>query len=171
MRLAPESHARLEAFLREHTGDPSLRLPRIRVYAGAFSRWLTGKLKVGAMTVGHRIFVAPRLVARDGAGRLTFPGWLLAHESLHVVQYAREGYLRFFVKYLRDYFGALRASGGWDAAARMAAYLAINHEREAREAEHAFRGWAGPGLTAAKAAEEAVAPRREEVTPSPPSRI
>jgi hypothetical protein len=170
MLLAPESHERLETFLREHVGDPRLRLPRIRVYSGAFSRRLTGGLKVGAMTVGNRIFVAPRLVARDGEGRLTFPGWLLAHEALHVVQYAREGYLRFLFKYLSDYFAALRAGGGWDAAARMAAYLAIGHEREAREAEHAYRGWTGPGLTVAKMEEQIAEGSPLEATPSRPSR-
>ena len=144
MRLAPPAHARLETFLREHAGDPSLRLPDIHMYAGRFSRWLTTTLKVGAVTVGHRIFVAPRLVGRDEEGRLTFPGWLLAHEALHVIQYEREGYLRFFLKYLRDFLGALKASGGWDAGARMAAYLAIRHECEAREAEAAYHGWTGP---------------------------
>ena len=168
MRLAPSAQARLEKFMREHVGDPALQLPRIRMHSGGFSRWLTKSLKVGAVTVGRHIFVAPVMVGRDEEGRLTFPGWLLAHEALHVLQFEREGYVRFLIKYLRDYFGALKAIGGWDAGARMAAYLAIGHECEAREAEAAYHSWTGGPLAAEPSGvEETRAEARDDTAAGP----
>lgn len=132
--------------MREHLGDPSLSLPPITIHSGRVSNLVTKFLKVGAITVGRRIFLAPRRVERGVDGRdACAPGWLIAHEALHVLQYEREGYLRFFFKYLRGYFRALRALGRWDAAARMAAYLAIAEECAAHEAEEAYRLWSERG--------------------------
>ncbi len=141
MKLALSSHTQLQEFLREHTGKNSLRLPHIQIYTGRFARFLTRALKVGAITVGRRIFLSPQLLERDAEGRINAPGWLIAHESVHVVQYMEAGYLRFFFRYLRGYFKALRATGRWDSAARMAAYLAIAEECEAHQAEDAYRAW------------------------------
>ena len=141
MRLSTAAHERLEKFLGEHLGEPGLCLPRIQLHSGRVARLLTGALKVGAMTVGRHIFIAPRLLERGEDGRLAAPGWLIAHEATHVVQFGREGFAGFLYKYLRGYFGALRQCGSWDAAARMTAYLAIAEECAAREAEHAYRKW------------------------------
>lgn len=136
--------------MREHLGEPALRLPPVTVHAGWFARLLTKSLKVGAITLGRRIFLSPRRVERGDDQKASAPGWLMAHEALHVLQYERDGDLRFFFKYLRGYFSALRAGGRWDAAARMAAYLAIAEERAAHEAENAYRSWserrAGEGV-------------------------
>ena len=139
MKLAHESHARVEEFLRQHLGDPGLRLPAFSLYTGRFAWLLMKGLKMGAITFGRHIFVSPALVGRSEDGRAIVPGWLIVHESVHVLQYERVGYLRFFFEYLRGYWRALRASGKWDAAGRMEAYLAIAAECDAREAEHAYR--------------------------------
>ena len=141
MKLAAPSHARIEAFLREHLRDSELRLPPIRICHGRLARWLTRSFKVGAITFGRRVFISPRLIKHRPDGQKTVPGWLVTHEAVHVLQYEREGALRFLLTYLLEYWRLLRASGRWDAAARMAAYLAIASESAAREAEHAYQGW------------------------------
>ncbi len=69
------------------------------------------------------------------------PGWLAAHEAVHVLQYERDGLVRFLISYLREYFRTLACSRRADAAARMAAYLSIPHEIEARIAELAYASW------------------------------
>jgi hypothetical protein len=71
-------------------------------------------------------------------GRLTLPGWLVVHEAAHVLQYAEKGFARFLLGYLGGYWRALRGGRRWDAAGRMAAYMAIEEERAARAAEHAY---------------------------------
>ncbi len=141
MKLADESHARIEGFLREHLKEPELRLPPIKVHGGALARCATRALKIGAITFGRHVFISPNWVERKAGGRRTAPGWLIAHEAVHVLQYEREGWLRFLLNYVLDYWRLLRASGGWDAAARMAAYLAITKESAAREAEDAYKIW------------------------------
>ncbi len=118
-----------------------MRLPPVSIYSGRLARWLTGAGRVGAITLGRRIFVAPGFVKRDEDGRRTIPGWLLAHEAAHVLQYERAGMFRFLSAYLRGYVRALRELGRWDAGARLAAYLSLAEEREARTAEAAYRAW------------------------------
>jgi hypothetical protein len=145
MRLSSEAHLELEEFLRAQLGRPDLELPPISIYVGRFARLLMRTIGMGAITFGRRVFVAPSLVGRDAEGRLTIPGWLLAHEAAHVLQYEERGYARFFRDYLRGYWRALRAGGGWNAAARTAAYLAIAEECAAREVERAYRHLKGVG--------------------------
>ena len=145
MKLAAPSHARIEAFLREHLQDSGLRLPPIRICDGRLAHWLTRTFKVGAITFGRHVFISPRLVEHQPDGQKTAPGRLVAHEAVHVLQYEREGTLRFLLTYLLEYVRLLRTSGRWDAPARMAAYLAIAKESAAREAEHAYQGWSGSG--------------------------
>ena len=91
-----------------------------------------------AMTLGRHVFVRPGLFRKDVLGRLTLPGWLVVHEAAHVLQYAEKGFARFLVGYLGGYWRALREGGRWDAAGRMAAYRAIEEERQAHAAEHAY---------------------------------
>ena len=143
MKLAPESHARIERFLREHFRDENLRLPPMVIYGSFFSRCLTRLFHIGAITFGHRILVAPALVKHEKENnRKTVPGWLIAHEAVHVLQYERDGVIRFLVIYLRGYWKGLRgARPRWNAAARMAAYLNIAEECAAREAEDAYQMW------------------------------
>jgi hypothetical protein len=139
MLLAAESHARLERFFREHFNDPALQLPPLFFYESRLLMWLGRRLHLGAITFGRRIFVLPKFVVRDGEGRLTVPGWLAAHEATHVLQYERAGWVRFLALYLRGYWQALRAQERFSLASHEAAYLAIREEREAIEAEKAYR--------------------------------
>jgi hypothetical protein len=142
MRLAPEAHRQIEAFLRERRRSEALRLPPVQVYVGRWSRLLTRTFGITAITFGRRVFVSSRVVRRDGRGRVTVPARLLAHEAMHVVQYTEAGFVCFLFSYLKEYWRELRAQPGWGRAARQAAYLAIKHEREAYEAEGAYATWA-----------------------------
>ena len=74
------------------------------------------------MTVGRLILV---LRDDDRTGRRT----LLAHELVHVEQYAELGVVRFLRPYLREYFANL-----WRLRSHRQAYLAISFEAEARAA-------------------------------------
>ena len=141
MRLATESQKLIEAFMAERFGLETLKLPPIYLYQGRVADWLTRAFKIGAITFGRHIFVATRLVARDESGRLSIPGWLIAHEATHVWQYQRAGFLGFLFSYLRGYWRALRAQQMWNGEARMVAYLAIAEECDARESESAFEDW------------------------------
>ena len=139
MRLSDESHSHVEQFFRAHKGDPGLALPRIRLHAGVCARLLMlASAGMGAMTLGRHVFVRPGLLRKDPAGRVTLPGWLVVHEAAHVLQYAERGFVRFIWGYLRGYWRALRGGGRWDAAGRMAAYMALEEECEARRAEDAY---------------------------------
>ena len=138
MLLAAESHERLERFFREHFGDSGLRLPPLFFYRSRLLLWLGRPFHLGAITFGRRIFVLPEYVKRDMLGRLSIRGSIAAHEATHVLQYEREGWVRFFTLYLRGYWRALRAQGRVSGAAHMAAYLAIREEQEAHEAEEAY---------------------------------
>jgi hypothetical protein len=138
MLLSDESHREVEEFFRVYMSRPELALPPFHVYAGPFARLLTEPAKVGAITLGRRVFVRPSLVKRDLTGRASVPAWLLVHEATHVLQYAERGVLRFLFGYLRGYFCGLMEGKGFDAAARTAAYMAIPEERAAREAERAY---------------------------------
>ena len=140
MKLAPEAHLRLEKFFREHLKDNELELPPIHVYTGGIARLLTKLLHTGAITFGRRILFSPTWI-KEEQGRRSLPGWLLAHEVMHVLQYEQEGVLRFFFNYVRGYWRALRKSGKWDSRARVAAYLAIAEERAAQEVERAYHAW------------------------------
>ena len=142
MVLAPESHERIEAFLRAHLRNDKLKLPPVYIYSGRVARWVTGRLQILAITFGRRIIVASKVVVRDEKGRLTVPAGLIAHEATHVIQYQEAGIVRFLFSYLREYWRALKEHRqGWSKAARNAAYFAIKHEREAYEAESAFDTW------------------------------
>ena len=74
------------------------------------------------MTLGRLILV---LRDDDRSGRRT----LLAHELVHVEQYAQLGTVRFLRRYLREYFVGL-----WRLRSHHRAYLAISFEAEARAA-------------------------------------
>jgi hypothetical protein len=142
MLLAPESHERIEAFLRDHLRNEKLKLPPIFIYHGRWARWLTGSLQILAITIGKRILVAPKVIGRDEQGRLTAPAGLIAHEATHIIQYQEAGLFRFLLSYLREYWHALQEQRqGWGKAARNAAYFAIKHERQAYEAESAYATW------------------------------
>ena len=79
------------------------------------------------MTVGRLIMM---LRDDDRSGQRV----LLAHELVHVEQYAELGTARFLRRYLREYFVNL-----WRLRSHRQAYLAISFEAEARAAA---RRWA-----------------------------
>lgn len=148
MRLSEESHSHVEQFFRAHRGEPGLVLPRIHFHGGLSARLLMLSARMEAITLGRHVFVRPDLFRRDARGRVTLPGWLVAHEAAHVLQYAERGFVRFLLGYLGGYWRELRAGRRWDAPGRLAAYVAIAEEREARVAEQAYAermpAWHGP---------------------------
>jgi hypothetical protein len=147
MKLARESHLRLEQFFREYFNDPQLRLPPIYLHRGPLARLITRQLRIGAITIGRHVLLSPDRVVKEEWGLCT-KGWLVAHEATHVLQYEREGYLRFLFKYFYGYWRALRSGGRkWNREARMAAYLAIEAERVAHEVERAYHAWSACGQT------------------------
>lgn len=138
MKLSPEAHEEVESFLREYRGEPGLRLPRFSIHAGAGAGLVMWFVRMSAITLGSHVFVSPPLVRRGSAGRAALAGRLVVHEAVHVLQYEERGFVGFLFKYLRGYWRALRRGKIWGAAARMAAYMEIEEEREAREAERAY---------------------------------
>lgn len=166
MVLARESHERIEAFLRDHLHDDSLKLPPVYIYSGRAARWLTERLQILAITFGRRIIVASKVLSRDDKGRLTVPAGLIAHEATHVIQYQQAGIVRFLCSYLREYWRALHEHHqGWNKAARNAAYLAIRHEREAYGAESAYPGWVALAKMTAQEAASTSLHLREDSDP------
>jgi hypothetical protein len=140
MKLARESHRRLEEFFREYMDDTKLLLPPIYLHRGRIARLVTKRLRIGAITFGRHILLSPEHVTQAGDD-LIAEGWLVAHEATHVLQYEREGHVRFLYHYLLDYWRALHEGGKWHRDARMNAYQSIASERAALEAEQAYKEW------------------------------
>lgn len=149
MRLAAASHQRLELFFRDYLREENFRLPALEISAGKPVGWLTGVLQIGGITFGRRVLLAPHLLRRDRAGRLRAPGWLVAHEAMHVIQYMQAGFAPFLWLYLRQYLGGLSGMKGGILSRHRAAYHAIAFEREACAAEAAYGSWL-PGGDAKK---------------------
>jgi hypothetical protein len=141
MRLARASHERIEEFLRAHYHDELLKLPPVQLHKGRLARWLTKTFRIGAITFGRHIFINPELIRRNQQGHCLVPGWLIAHEAVHVLQYEHAGFVRFLFAYLRGYYGALRTHRRWDRAARNQAYRALKEECDAYAAESAYPLW------------------------------
>lgn len=142
MKLASESHRKIESFLRDHFHDEKLRLPPVLIYCGRFARWLTVSFQITAITFGRRVFIAPKVITRDEENRLTVSAALIAHEATHVIQYRKAGFIRFLLSYVAEYLRALREQKqGLGKAARTAAYFKIRQEREAYEAQAAYPSW------------------------------
>lgn len=141
MKLAEGSRRRIEAFFREALDDENFRLPAIYFHGGKFSALLTGALKIHGITIGKNIFVVPKLVFRTSDDFNRIGAELAAHEIAHVVQYEREGFVKFLYKYFRSYRQNLRAKKISDAASRHEAYLEIPYEIEARALAAEFVEW------------------------------
>ena len=141
MKLADSSHQRLEAFFREHLNDADFRLPAINFYVGIFTKILTNLISVHGITFGKRIFIAPKHLSLNQNNFLKLPEDLIAHEITHTLQYRREGFVKFFYKYLLSYRRNLCAKKKWNAAARQEAYLEIPYEIEARATAARFVEW------------------------------
>lgn len=141
MKLAATSHQKLEAFFREYLNDDSFRLPVIYFYAGRLTGVLTSLISVHGITFGRRIFIKPPLISLSGNNEPRLPEALAAHEIAHVLQYRREGFIKFLYKYLSDYRRNLRRKNRRDADSRHEAYLEIPFEIEAREVAEKFVEW------------------------------
>ena len=141
MRLAGSSQSRLEEFFREYLDDESFSLPSIDFYFGKFTAFLAKFLKIEGITIGRRIFIKPQNITRNSKAKLKLPELLAAHEIVHVLQYQRLGFFRFFKQYLENYWKNLRSKKKWDLAARHQAYLEIPFEIEAREIADKFIRW------------------------------
>ncbi len=141
MKLSAAAHAHIEEFYSEYLLDKNFKLPPIIIYCGSVAAGLTSIGRVGAITFGRRMFVRRSRVMFDTENRPLMPRRLLAHETMHVIQYERAGFVKFLMSYLGEFWQALKREGQWSAEARMRAYLDIKQEREARVAEEAYEIW------------------------------
>ncbi len=141
MKLAESSRHNLQTFFREILSDENFRLPAVNFYTGKFSRIFTLILKVHGITFGRHIFIMPDLIAMDFENRRKLSLEFAAHEIVHVLQYKKEGFIKFSCKYVGDYWRNLRRKKRWDADSRHEAYLEIPFEKEAREIAARFVEW------------------------------
>jgi hypothetical protein len=141
MKLAEDSQQKLQTFFREILSDENFRLPQINFYAGKFTRMFTLILQVHGITLGRHIFIKPNLITKDFENRRKLSLELVAHEIVHVLQYKKEGFIKFFYKYLTSYWRNLQTKKNWNADSRQEAYREIPFEREAREIAAKFVEW------------------------------
>ncbi len=141
MKLAKSSHQKLETFFREYLNDENFRLPVIYFYVGKFTRIFTAIVKVHGITFGRRIYIMPGFVSLNRLNKLKLPEGLVAHEVTHTLQYKREGFVKFFYKYLTSFWRNLRKRKSWDIISRQEAYLEIPFEIEACEVAEKFVEW------------------------------
>lgn len=141
MKLDEISRKNLQEFFREHFSDEKFNLPNINFHAGKFSGIFTNFLNVHGITFGGNIFIMPDLIARDAENRRKLSLELAAHEIVHVLQYRKLGFARFFYEYLKNYRQNLRKQENRSAEARHEAYLEIPFEIEARRIAREFVEW------------------------------
>ena len=94
-----------------------------------FPWWLRPFLfrNVIAITIGRRVYISDAL---QGIERER----VLAHERVHVEQIERVGFLRFCLRYLREY-----ARNRWAGMPPHEAYRRISFEQEALIIEHSIQ--------------------------------
>jgi hypothetical protein len=146
MKLADTSRQRLELFFREYLDDENFRLPVIYFYCGKFTKFFTNLISVHGITFGRRIFISPKIISLNRNNFPRLPEDLAAHEVTHALQYRREGFFKFFYKYLRDYWRNLKKKEKWDLISRQQAYLEIPFEMEARATAESFIKWNGKSV-------------------------
>ncbi|HXG84888.1 MAG TPA: hypothetical protein VNI84_12770 [Pyrinomonadaceae bacterium] len=140
MKLAPDSHLKFEAFFREFFADEQFQVPEVYFYSGKFSRLLTETLKIHGIAIGKNVFVTPKFVSVENK-RLKIHTELAAHEIVHVLQYKREGFIKFLYEYLKSYRRNLKKKKILDKVSRRQAYWEIPFEIEAREIAAKFVEW------------------------------
>lgn len=140
MKLAAESRLKFEAFFREVFADERFQMPEVYFYAGRFSQRLTKTLKIHGITIGKNVFVTAKLVSIEN-NPVKINVELAAHEIAHVLQYEREGFIRFLYKYLKSYRQNLKRKKTPGKISRQQAYLDIPYEIEARETAAKFVEW------------------------------
>lgn len=141
MRLFEKSHLKIERFFQEYLEDKEFNLPNIEFYAGNFTQFFTARLKIEGITIGRRVFILPEQFWRSDTNKLRLGERLVVHEIAHVLQYRREGFIKFLYKYLVEYCRNLRKLKSLDAFSRQMAYYEIPFEREARETEKKYVEW------------------------------
>ncbi len=141
MKLAATSHRKLELFFREYLNNENFQLPVIHFYVGTFTGFFTAFISVHGITFGRRIFITPKFLSLNQNSLLKLPEELVAHEIAHALQYKREGFVRFFHKYLTSFWRNLKKKEKWDRYSRQEAYLDIPFEIEARAAAASFVEW------------------------------
>lgn len=141
MKLSKSSAERIENFFKEYLEDENFVLPKINFYCGKFSNILTNLLKIHGITFSGHIFVLPTLLKKKSEQKNNLPEDLVVHEIAHVLQYKREGFVRFLYKYLRDYRHNLQKYKKLDELSRHLAYRDIPFEIEAREIAEKFCVW------------------------------
>lgn len=141
MKLAPDSHQRLEEFFREYLDDEKFVLPKIHFYGGIFTRVFTYFIKVHGITFGRRIFILPALISVNRSNEPRLSEQLAAHEITHVIQYQKHGFIGFFYNYLKCYINNLQCKKKWDLNSRQEAYFEIPFEIQARDAATKFAEW------------------------------
>jgi len=141
MKLAEKSRKKIEEFFREYLKNEEFQLPEIQFYGGKFTRVLTSALKIEGITIGRRIYIFPGNFWFSENRKLRLDEELVVHEVTHVLQYNREGFLKFLGRYFKCYYLNLRKKKRWDLAARAEAYFEIPYEIEARKIASNFRAW------------------------------
>jgi hypothetical protein len=141
MKISRSAHRQLEVFFREYFRDDKLNLPEIELYARRGAWLITKIFKIYGITFGRYIFVKPDLTSRSVNRQLYISKELLAHETTHVLQYQKLGWILFFYTYLKGYLRALRQKEKWDFNSRHESYLEIPHEVEARICAAKFVEW------------------------------
>ncbi len=140
MKLAPESHLKFQTFFREIFQDEEFRMPQVYFYAGGFSRLLTKTLKIHGITIGKNVFIKPRFVSVKNK-RVKIHAELAAHEIAHVLQYERDGFIKFLYEYLNGYRRNLKKRKIQDKFSQQQAYWEIPFEIEARRIAAMFVEW------------------------------
>ena len=94
-----------------------------------FPWWLRPLLfrNVMAITIGRRIYLSETLEGRERER-------ILAHERVHAAQIERVGFLRFSLRYLREY-----VVNRWSGMHPDEAYRRISFEQEALIIEHSVQ--------------------------------
>lgn len=141
MKLGAKSHRKIEDFFREYFDEDDFRLPEIYFYGGKLTNYLTSFLKIEGITIGKRIYIFPDNFWVGENQKLRLDEELVVHEITHVLQYRREGFLKFLWLYMKNYYSNLRKKKKWDLYARSEAYFEIPFEIEARKAASNFAAW------------------------------
>lgn len=141
MKIAADSHQKIEEFFRLYFKDEKLVLPEFKIYCGFWARKICRIFKIHGVTLGQHVFIDPVFVTIDYAGKIQAPFELIVHEATHVLQYAREGFFGFLTGYLKEWLAFLREQKKRDLQTRWRAYYAISHETEARQAASAYSEW------------------------------
>lgn len=141
MKLGEKSHRKIEDFFREFLGENDFNLPEIFFYGGKFTHHLTRIFGIEGITIGRRIYIFPENFRISKNNKTRLDEELAVHEITHVLQYKREGFVRFLRLYFGFYWKNLRAKKSWDSSSRADAYRQIPFEIEARQIASKFVIW------------------------------